>query len=96
MAIIKEIELASGVTVSYHRVVSVNNITNQTSIIEVASYTSKAKRNEEKLKLSTSEPMSIFTSTEYIAVPYNETLNVVTAYAHLKTLEKFIGCTDDD
>ena len=48
MAIIKNITLDSGVIVNYHRVVSVNNITNVTSIVEVASYTSKAKREEEK------------------------------------------------
>ena len=48
MALIKEIELSNGVTVNYHRIVSVNNITNHSSVIEVASYTSKAKREEEK------------------------------------------------
>ena len=48
MAIIKSIELENGITVSYHRVVSVNNITNVSSIIEVGSYTNKAKREEEK------------------------------------------------
>lgn len=35
MAIIKSIELENGITVSYHRVVSVNNVTNVSSIIEV-------------------------------------------------------------
>ena len=44
MALIKEIELNNGVKVNYHRIVSVNNITNHVSIIEVASYTSKEKR----------------------------------------------------
>ena len=48
MALIKEITLENGIIINYHRVVSVNNITNHSSIIEVASYTSKAKREEEK------------------------------------------------
>ena len=43
MAILKAIELQNGITVNYHRVVSVNNVTNHASIIEVASYTNKAK-----------------------------------------------------
>lgn len=48
MAVQKSIELESGVTVSYHRIVSVNAITNVQSAIEVASYTSESKRAEEK------------------------------------------------
>ena len=44
MAIIKNIELENGVVVNYHRVVSVDNITNISSIIEVASYTDKKSK----------------------------------------------------
>jgi len=95
MAIIKNIELDNGVEVNYHRVVSVNNITNVSSIIEVGSYTSKAKRQEEKEKIANHEPMNIFISTEYISIPYEETLNVVGAYNYLKTTEKFDGAQDD-
>lgn len=51
MALYKEIDLDNGVTVRYHRVVSVNTITNVQNIIEVASYTSKEKRDEEKNRL---------------------------------------------
>ena len=46
MALNKKIELDSGVVVNYHRVVSVNKITNIQNIIEVASYTSEDKRDE--------------------------------------------------
>lgn len=48
MALLKEKELESGVTVNYHRVVSVNNITNQSSNIEVASYTNENQRKKEQ------------------------------------------------
>lgn len=95
MALIKEIILDSGITVNYHRVVSVNNITNHASIIEVASYTSKEKRLEEKEKLVNNEPMNIFIHTEYENAEYTKTLNVDTAYEYLKTLEKYKGATDD-
>lgn len=95
MALIKEIELPSGVTVNYHRVVSVNNITNRKSIIEVASYTSKAKREEEKSALDNSERMNVFIDTEYFGIPYDEDLNVVSAYAYLKTTEKYSDAEDD-
>lgn len=51
MALSKKITLESGVAVNYHRVVSVNTITNHANVIELASYTSKAKRTEEKAAL---------------------------------------------
>ena len=95
MAIIKEIELASGVTVNYHRVVSVNNITNHASIIEIGSYTSKEKRQEEKSALENNQPMNIFIHSEYLNIPYNSNLNVNSAYEYLKGLEKFENSEDD-
>lgn len=95
MAIIKEITLNNGITVNYHRVVSVNNITNHESIIEVASYTNKEKRLEEKKALANNEEMNVFIYTEYLNKEYDLTLNVNTAYDYLKSIDKFSGCTDD-
>ena len=95
MAILKEIILDSGIPVNYHRVVSVNNITNQTSIIEVGSYVSKNKRLEEKEKLANNEKMNVFISTKYLHKEYTQNLNVVSAYDYLKTLEEFSGAVDD-
>ena len=95
MALIKSITLPNGITVEYHRVVSVDNITNQSSIIEVASYTNKTKRLEEKEALKNNIPMDIFINTEYLNVPYDKDLNVDSAYAYLKTLEQFEGYVDD-
>lgn len=93
MALQKAIELDSGVTVNYHRVVSVNNITNQASIIEVASYTSAAKRQQEIERLAAGLPMNVFIETEYINIPYDATLDVAGAYTYLLTLEKYEGAT---
>ena len=95
MAIIKNITLDSGVIVNYHRVVSVNNITNMTSIIEVASYTSKAKREEEKQAIENAESMNVFIHTQYLNIPYDPQLNVNSAYAYLKTTEEYSGGEDD-
>lgn len=47
MALLKNIELETGVVVNYHRVVSVNSITNITTDIEVASYINEAQREKE-------------------------------------------------
>ena len=48
MALNKKIQLENGVEVNYHRIVSVNEIINDQTIIEVASYTSEEKRGEER------------------------------------------------
>ena len=95
MALIKEITLDNGVIVNYHRVVSVNNITNHASIIELASYTIAEKRQEEKTALQNNESMNVFISTKYYDTPYNATMNVNSAYEYLKGLEKFENSEDD-
>lgn len=95
MALIKEIELENGVKVNYHRIVSVNNITNHVSIIEVASYTSKEKREQEKEAFEKGKFIDAFKETKFIEKEYEEDLNVVSAYEYLKTLPEFSGCTDN-
>ena len=95
MALIKEIEISNGVKVNYHRVVSVNNITNFVSVIEVASYTSKAKRQEEKDALANHVDMDVFIHSEYLEMPYDEELDVSSSYDYLKTLEKYSNAIDD-
>lgn len=95
MALIKEIELENGIKVNYHRIVSVNNVTNHASIIEIASYTSKEKREQEKEAFERKEFIDVFKETQFIEKEYEEDLNVVSAYEYLKTLPEFSGCTDN-
>ena len=95
MALIKEIELNNGIKVNYHRIVSVNNVTNHASIIEIASYTSKEKREQEKEAFERKEFIDVFKETKFIEKEYEEDLNVVSAYEYLKTLPEFSGCTDN-
>lgn len=95
MALIKEIVLDNGITVNYHRIVSINNIINQSSIIEVASYTSKAKREEEQNALKNAQSMNVYIDSDYKEIPYDEKINVESAYAYIKTLDKFKNSKDD-
>lgn len=95
MALIKNVELENGVTTNYHRVVSVNNITNIQTIIEVASYTSKEKRNEELEAFEADEPMNIFIDSKYYDIEYDKDMNVDNAYAYLKTTDEFKDAIDD-
>ena len=94
MALLKEIELKSGVVVNYHRIVSIDKITNHSTILEIASYTSQSKREEEIRQLAAGEELSIFLNTEYMSVDYDETANITDWYDYLKTTDKYSGATD--
>lgn len=92
MALYKEIELENGVTVRYHRIVSINKITNKSIVIEVGSYTSEEKRQEEIEKEGQS--MNIFIDTTYLNKEYNEKDTIQDLYNYLKTIEKFENAED--
>ena len=92
MAIKKEIELENGIVVNYHRIVSINKITNKSLIIEVASYISEKKRQEEIEKEG--QEMNIFIETTYLSKEYNETDTIKDLYEYLKTTEKFKDAED--
>lgn len=47
MALKKEIELDNGVVLNYHRITSLNKITNISNNIEISSYTSESQRVKE-------------------------------------------------
>lgn len=92
MALKKEIILDNGVPTNYHRVVSINKITNVGNIIEVASYTSEEKREEERTyyeSKKTDKSMNVFTNTEYISKEYDENEGIQEIYEYLKTLDKY-------
>ena len=95
MALSKRIGLGNGVVTNYHRVVSVNTITNVANIIEIASYTSRAKREEEQDAVSGGEPMNIYIHTRYENAPYDQTMTVDDAYEWVKAnVSDFEGAND--
>lgn len=97
MALSKKIELDNGITVNYHRIVSINKITNNSNIIEVASYTSEEKRQEEIDYYNSTEPekqMNVFIDTTYINKDYSENETIEDTYTYLKTLDKFKDAED--
>jgi hypothetical protein len=91
MALKKAIELANGVVVNYHRVTSLDIITNVQNIIEVSSYTSEAKRLEEKAALENGAPADVFVSTTILSAPYEQTATIEQVYEYLKTLPEYEG-----
>lgn len=85
MALLKEIELDNGVTVRYHRIVTLNTVTNVQNVIEVGSYTSQAKREEEKALIDAGiGERNVFVSTVFHIAPYDQTMTVEGAYGWLK------------
>lgn len=101
MALLKEIILPNGVSVNYHRIVSVFCVTNVENRIEVCSYINKAGRENEKAyyievkETPESDPeITAFMHTEYIICDYDENMSIVSAYEYLKTLPEFEGATD--
>ena len=97
MALLKAIELENGIIVNYHRIVSINKITNNSNIIEVASYTSKEKREEEKTYYESKEEnkqLNVFIDTTYLEKEYEENETIQDVYDYLKTTEKFKDAED--
>ena len=93
MALSKAIELENGIVTNYHRIVSLNKITNVSNIIEIASYTDKEKRIEEINDKT--HTINIYINTDYINKDYNELETISDCYNFLKTTEKFKDSIDE-
>jgi len=94
MALKKDIELYNGIVVTYHRIVSINKITNNSCVIEVASYINETQREKEKEALKTGSSMNVFIETTYISKEYDEEEVISDMYDYLKTTEKFKDAED--
>ena len=94
MAIIKQIELDSGIVVNYHRIVDAIIVVNNNITLEVASYINKSKREQEKKQIMNKETRTVFTNTQFFIMDYVPDFSVTDAYNHLKSLEQFKGCED--
>lgn len=97
MALLKEIKLDNGIVLNYHRIVSINKITNNSTIIEVASYINETERQKEIDYYNSEEEnktMNVFIEANYIEKEYNETDTIEELYNYLKTLEMFKDAID--
>ena len=94
MALLKAIELDSGVVLNYHRIVSINKVTNHAVILEIAGYTSKEKRDQEVQQLANREEITAYIHTSWISVDYDETSTIKDWYEYLKTIDKYKDAED--
>ena len=95
MALKKQIELNNGITVNYHRIVSISKITNNMTTVEVASYISETQRQKEQEALIQSQeigeaiPISVFINTVYVNKEYVEDETIKDLYEYLKNTDMF-------
>lgn len=100
MALEKEINSNIGIPLTYHRIVSLNKITNVSNIIEIASYINKEKRQEEEdalkrsLETGVAEQINVYIETINFNKEYDENETIIDAYDYLKTLDKFKDAKD--
>lgn len=94
MALSKKIASENGVTLTYHRIVAINIYTNVQNSIEVRSYTSEEKRQEEAKAIATDGNMNVYAESAYYAVPYDQSMTIESAYEYLKTLPEFEDVED--
>ena len=96
MALLKTIELDSGIILNYHRIVTITKVTNHATIIEIAGYTSKDKRDLEIQQLASGEEVTAYIDTTFVNVDYDENTTIKYWYDYLKTTEKYADAEDDD
>ena len=92
MALKKEIELDNGMKLNYHRIASINKITNRSIIVEIASYINEEKREQELEYLSSTredKTMNVYIHTTYLNIDYDENITIQDLYEYLKTTERF-------
>lgn len=93
MALNKEIQTSNGIITNYHRIMSINNITNKETQIVVYSYANENKRVEEGNSTPDEDIFNVI-SSEMITKEYEENFDVVKGYEYLKTLDKYKEAED--
>ena len=94
MALLKSIELDNGVVLNYHRIVTITKITNHSTVLEIAGYTSKAKRDQEISQFENGEEVTVYIETTFMSVDYDEKTTIKDWYDYLKTTEKYLDAED--
>jgi hypothetical protein len=88
MALKKEIILDNGIILNYHRIITLQLVTNKYINITTLSYINEETRNEDVL-----DDKVIITNV-YTIENYEEDYNIKRAYEYLKTLPEFENSED--
>lgn len=93
MALIKEITLGNGITVRYHRVMSIHGTVGHQTTVQVASYTAPELREAEKAGDPEADP---YIATSFFNMGYVDGMSASAAYAYLLSLPEFSGAESDE
>ena len=94
MALLKTIELDSGIILNYHRIVTITKITNHSIVLEIAGYTSAEKREQEVQQFKNGEEVTVYVDTTFMSVDYDEDTTIKDWYDYLKTTNKYLNAED--
>lgn len=87
MALKKEIQLENGIIINYHRIITLQLVTNKSVDMIVASYVDEENRDKDFLDNKIIQT-KVYTDT------YQENYNIEKAYEYLKTLPEFKDAID--
>ena len=93
MGLDKDMTLDNGVELKYHRISRLIHEVNVATVIEVVSYTSQGKRDEEAESASTGAPEAMAVECSVHRLEYSPEMNIPGAYEWLK-LNGYEGASD--
>lgn len=91
MALSKRITLSNGIQTNYHRIRTIMHDVNAKTLVDVASYTSRARRDEE---VESGGLIETCVNVAWYEHGYDDSLTLADAYAWLKEQPEFDGATD--
>lgn len=91
MGLSKRVTLANGVQTNYHRIRTIMHDVGNKTLVDVVSYTSRAKREEER---EAGGLIETCVAVDWHEHDYDDSLTVADAYEWLKTTPTFEGATD--
>lgn len=101
MAIKIQVTAGDGIVTEYHRIAMLKIDTNQQNTILIHSYLSESGRQVEKdyaagkyHSLDAGMMQFPYVKAEYISIPYDGEMTIVSAYEYIKTLPQFEGASD--
>lgn len=94
MALFKKIELDSGIILNYHRIVTITKVTNHSTVIEIASYTSQDKREQEVQQIENGQEVTAYIDTTFVGADYDENATIKDWYDYLKTTDRYFDAED--
>lgn len=102
MGFTKQIEKPSGIIFNYHRINTITIQTNMQNSIELSSYITKQKRQDEvdcyvrQVAGDGAAEGNVLIEATYFSTPYDPAMTIDSAYEYLLTLPEFEGAEMED